>query len=112
MESVEVLQRAGADDISSRHSHNKHAFKKVLGHHDSKEIRRGIETLRKRVDKHFADSDDAALCAKLLEKLSSCLEKEYIEAHRRVQKLLLTVYKDSGLEMEFLVADIIAAFKK
>jgi hypothetical protein len=112
VEGVEVLQRAGADDIASRQSHNKQTFKKVLGHHDNKEIKRGIETLRKRVDKHFGDSDDPALCAKLLEKLFTSLEKEYIETHRRVQKLMLTAYKDSGLEIEFLVADITGAFKK
>lgn len=112
VESLEVLQRSGTEDISTRHSHSKSVFKKILGNHDGKEIKRGIETLRKRVDKHFGDSDDPVLCARLLEKILDRLEAEYIDAHKRAQKLLLTVYKDQGLELEFMVQDVQTAFRK
>lgn len=112
VESLEVLQRSGTEDISTRHSHSKSVFKKILGNHDGKEIKRGIETLKKRVDKHFGDSDDPALCARLLEKIFDRLEAEYIDAHKRAQKLLLTVYKDQGLELEFMVQDVQTAFRK
>ena len=83
----------------------------MLAHHDGKEIRRGIETLKKRVDKHFAadgGDDDAVLVDHIL----SALEKEFIDAHRRTQILTQTVYKEAGLEMEFLVADVVGGFKK
>ncbi|CUS08777.1 unnamed protein product [Tuber aestivum] len=111
VEGVEVLQRSGADDIPSRQSHSRQVFKKVLAHHDGKEIRRGIETLRKRVDKHFSTDggDDDAV---LVERILAALEKEFIEVHRRTQILVQTVYKESGLEMEFLVADVVGGFKK
>ncbi|KAI5841518.1 exocyst complex component Sec3-domain-containing protein [Morchella snyderi] len=112
IEGVEVLQRSGTEDISTRHSHSKSVYKKILGNHDGKEIKRGIETLRKRVDKHFGDSDDPALCARLLEKIFDRLEAEYIDTHKRAQKLLLTVYKDQGLELEFMVQDVQTAFRK
>ncbi|CAZ80794.1 unnamed protein product [Tuber melanosporum] len=111
VESVEVIQRNGADDIPSRQSHSRQVFKKALTHHDGKEIRRGIETLRKRVDKHFAadgGDDDAVLVDRIL----AALEKEFIDVHRRTQILTQTVYKEAGLEMEFLVADVVGGFKK
>ncbi|KAG0633645.1 exocyst complex component Sec3-domain-containing protein [Tuber brumale] len=111
VESIEVLQRNGADDIPSRQSHSRQVFKKVLAHHDGKEIRRGIETLKKRVDKHFATDggdDDAVLVDRIL----AALEKEFIDVHRRTQLLTQTVYKEAGLEMEFLVADVVGGFKK
>ncbi|KAL7269834.1 hypothetical protein RUND412_007483 [Rhizina undulata] len=114
VEGVEMLAKSGGaqEDISQRQSHSKMTFRKVLGNYDAKEIKRGIETLRKRVDKHFGDSDDPALCAKLLEKIFERLETEYIQTHKRVQLLLVTVYKEQGLELEFTINDINGAFRK
>lgn len=111
VESVEVLQRGGADDIPSRQSHSRQVFKKALAHHDGKEIRRGIETLKKRVDKHFA-ADGGDDNAALMERILAALEKEFIDVHRRAQLLVQTVYKEAGLEVEFLVADVVGGFKK
>lgn len=64
------------------------------------------------MDKHFGDSDGPALCTRLLEKIFDRLEAEYIDTHKRAQKLLLTVYKDQGLELEFMVQDVQTAFRK
>lgn len=112
VENVEALQKAGTEDVASRSSHNKAAFKKVLDHHgESKDIRKGIEQLKKRVDKHFGDGDDAALSHKLVEAILGKLEDEYINLHKRIMLLLVGPYKDMGLECQFMVSDIRNSFK-
>lgn len=99
-------------DIISRSSQSKQVFKKVLQNHDGKEIKKGIEALKKRVDKHFGDGDDQVLAQRLVDRILERLQDDYIQTHKRVQMLLLTVYKDQGLEMQFMVQDVNTAFRK
>lgn len=112
MENVEALQKAGTEDIVSRSSHNRAAFKKVLDHNEGKDIRKGIEQLKKRVDKHFGEGDDAMLSQKLVEKILTRLEDEYINLHKRIMLLLVGPYKETGLECSFMVNDVKVAFKR
>lgn len=39
--------------VAAQPSNSKATFNKVLGSYDAREVRKGIETLRKRVEKHF-----------------------------------------------------------
>ncbi|KAI5777491.1 exocyst complex component Sec3-domain-containing protein [Geopyxis carbonaria] len=118
IESVELLLKtdpASAADIPSKPSHSKAIFKKHLANHDGKEVRKGIEQLKKRVDKHFGEGhhhDDVALSARLVEKILGRLEDEYVGLHKRILLLLVGPYKDCGLECEFMVQDVRIAFKK
>ncbi len=58
LENVEAQLTAGkpAAAIAAQPSNSKIMFNKVLGSYDGKEVRKGIETLRKRVEKHFSGS--------------------------------------------------------
>jgi hypothetical protein len=96
----------------SRGSTNKAAFKKVLDHHEGKDIRKGIEQLKKRVDKHFGEGDDTVLSQRLVEKILGRLEDEYINLHKGILLLLVGPYKDMGLECSFMVNDVKVAFKR
>ncbi|CCX14306.1 exocyst complex component Sec3-domain-containing protein [Pyronema domesticum] len=112
VENVEALVKAGTDDIPNRSSTNKAVFKKVLDHHEGKDIKKGIEALKKRVDKHFGEGDDPALSDKLVVKILTKLEDEYITLHKRIMLLIVGPYKDMGLECSFMVNDVKVAFKK
>jgi uncharacterized protein YaaN involved in tellurite resistance len=111
IENVEALVKAGTEDIPSRSTHNKAVFKKVLEHNDGKDIRKGIEALKKRVDKHFGD-DHRDRDAPVVEKILSRLEDEYINVHKRIMLLLVGPYKECGLECSFMVNDVKVGFKK
>lgn len=112
VENVEALMKNGSDDIASRGSHNKVAFKKLLEHNDGKDIKKGIDALKKRVDKHFGEVDDGGLSQKLVEHILGKLEDEYITLHKRIMLLLVGPYKDTGLECPFMVNDVKVGFKK
>ncbi|CAK7212021.1 hypothetical protein SCUCBS95973_001321 [Sporothrix curviconia] len=60
LENVEAQLAAGrpAAAVAAQPSNSKAMFNKVLGSYDAKEVRKGIETLRKRVEKHFSTADD------------------------------------------------------
>ncbi|CAK7264029.1 hypothetical protein SEPCBS119000_000791 [Sporothrix epigloea] len=60
LENVESQLAAGRTPatVAAQPSNSKAMFNKVLGSYDAKEVRKGIETLRKRVEKHFSGADD------------------------------------------------------
>lgn len=103
--------------IAQKPSHSRAAAKKAMSGYDGREIRKGIEALRKRIDKHFgeSDTDDAAtqpLVTFVLDEASS----EYINVLERVQRINRKIYAvvegDKAVEVEWTKEDVKAAFKK
>ncbi len=115
LDSTESLIRNNAESptvIAARASHSRSRFKKILSGHDSKEIRRGIETLKKRVEKHFGDGDDTpGLSRELITKVYKGCESKYLDVGERVNKIVRDVYEGS-LEVEWRREDVIGAFRR
>ncbi|KAL2132178.1 hypothetical protein VTI74DRAFT_4119 [Chaetomium olivicolor] len=59
LENIEAQIQGGKppSSIAAQPSNSKTVFNKVLGGYDAREVRKGIEALRKRVEKHFGDED-------------------------------------------------------
>lgn len=103
----------GGASIATRASHSRSAFKKLLGGYDSREIRRGVETLKKRVEKHFGDADEAELSRALVARVLKECELVYIQVGERVNRVITEVY-EGGLEVEWRWRreDLVAAFRR
>ena len=97
--------------ISGMPSHSKSTFKKILAGYDSKEIRRGIETLKKRVEKHFGDADDPGLSRGLVAKVQQNCEKYYEKVEDRILTVSRDIY-DGEVIAEWTRADITTAFRR
>ena len=98
--------------IGNRASHSRSVFKKVLAGYDAKEIRRGVETLKKRVEKHFGDAmDDVGGNRALVSKVMKECEGRYIAINERVHKIVNEVY-EGNLEVEWRKEDVTAAFRR
>jgi hypothetical protein len=100
-----------ATKISGMASHSKTTFKKVLAGYDSKEIRRGIEALKKRVEKHFGDADDPGLSRGLVAKVTQNCEKYYEKVEDRILTVSRDVY-DGDVTADWSRGDIVAGFHK
>ncbi|KAG2419345.1 hypothetical protein HFD88_004140 [Aspergillus terreus] len=113
VESAERLMASGGNpqDIASRPSHSRSVAKKVLATYDAKEMRRGIELLKKRVEKHFGDADDPGLSRSLVLKVLRECEGRYLEAHDRTRRVLQAVY-EGQLELEWRKEEASAMFKR
>lgn len=97
--------------IAARASHSRSTFRKLLAQYDGREIRRGIETLRKRVEKHFGDADEAELSRGLVVKVLKACEGVYIEVGERVGRVIKEVY-EGGLELEWRREDILGGLRR
>lgn len=116
LESTEalILQRDPGESlstISAMPSHSKTTFKKVLASYDSKEIKKGIEVLRKRVEKHFGDADDPNLSQSLVAKVQQECEKLYERIEDRILTISRDVY-DGDIIADWTRADVTGAFRK
>ena len=115
LESTESLIRnnpGSPTSVATRASHSRSTFKKILSSYDAKEMKRGIETLKKRVDKHFGDGDDTAgLSRELVTKVFRECEGRYLQIVERINKVVKDVYEGS-LEVEWRREDVVSAFRR
>jgi hypothetical protein len=79
--------------------------------HDAKELRKGIEALKKRVDKHFGDADDPTISRDLVFKVLKECEKEYVDVCERTTRINQDVY-GGEVEVDWGVSEISAAFRR
>jgi len=110
-ESILANTKSGPTSIATRASHSRATFKKLLSTFDSKEVRRGIETLKKRVEKHFGDADDPGLSRNLVQKVLKECEDRYLGVYDRSARIVQDVY-EGGLEIEFRKDDVSSAFRR
>ncbi|KAJ5678769.1 hypothetical protein N7462_007013 [Penicillium macrosclerotiorum] len=112
IQSVENLEANGnVTEIATRASHSRMVAKKVLSSYDAKEIKRGVEMLKKRVEKHFGDADDPGLSRSLVLKVLRECENRYEDAWDRARRIIDTVY-EGQLEMEWRKEDAVTMFRK
>lgn len=112
LENIEAQLQTGksASAIAGQPSNSKGIFNKVLGNYDAKEVRKGIEALRKRVDKHFGDADDPALSRGLVAKVMKACEAFYGTVEDRIGRVTTDVYGGDVL-FEWPRAEVKAAFR-
>ena len=113
MESTESLMLTiSPTTVATRASHSRATFKKLLSTYDSKEIKRGIETLKKRVEKHFGDADDVGIGrGGLVQKVLKECENRYHDVGERAREIAKQVYEGS-LEVEWRKEDVSSAFRR
>lgn len=108
---LELPPGSSPSSLTVQTSYTKDRFSKEVGSYDGKQIRKDIEALKKRVEKHFSDSDERTISQALLAKVISACEKQYFAIEDRVGAIVADVY-EGGVTTEWSRADVIAAFKK
>lgn len=114
IESTETLLTqpgASAQSIASRSSHSRSVFKKLVHGHDAKEVRKGIEALKKRVDKHFGDADDPSISRDLVFKVLKECEHKYNDVYDRMIRINQDVYTGE-VEIDWGTNEVTAAFRR
>lgn len=97
--------------MAQRSSHSRSVFKKLANGHDAKELRKGIEALKKRVDKHFGDADDPTISRDLVFKVLKECEKKYSKVSERMMTINQDVY-GGEVEIDWGTKEVDAAFRR
>lgn len=108
-----LLKSSDYANIANKPSHSRSSAKKILAAYDAKEIRKGVDTLKKRIEKHFTDLDDPlAWSSKTLisQVLDECATR-YAHAYDRMKLVIERVYS-SSLEIDWRKEDVAALLKR
>ncbi|KAL2755557.1 hypothetical protein ACRALDRAFT_2053070 [Sodiomyces alcalophilus JCM 7366] len=94
LENIEAQLASGkpATSVAAQPSNAPAVFGKVLASYDAREVRKGVEALRKRVEKHFGDADDPALGRHLVAKVLRACEKFHADVELRINRVNAEVY--------------------
>ncbi|OJD17141.1 hypothetical protein AJ78_02735 [Emergomyces pasteurianus Ep9510] len=113
IESTESLLQTATTptDIALRTSHSRIHAKKLLTSYDVKELRRGIDALKKRIEKHFGDADDPGVSRSLVVKVLAECETRYSDLHDRMKHIIDLVY-EGQMELEWRKEEAAAMFKR
>jgi hypothetical protein len=111
LENIEAQLTSGKSPaaVAAQPSNSRSVFNKILSGYDTKEVRKGIETLRKRIEKHFGEADDPSAAAKLVGQVLKECEKFYAGIETRIGRITTDVYGGDVL-FEWPRAEVRSAF--
>lgn len=126
VQGAQAIQKKGSSEpLSKHHNYNRSALKKVLANYDSKEIRKSVEVLRKRVEKHFSGGEDEAsggvaptttnpVEIQLINKVWTALQAETGGLYNGLMKIIDQNYSgpSESVSVEFTKQDIVSAFNR
>ncbi|ORZ26054.1 exocyst complex component Sec3-domain-containing protein [Absidia repens] len=100
---VEILLRTTTpEEVAFHVNYNKTQLRKVIAMYPPKDIRKSLEQLYKRVDKHFSEEEG------LLQVIWRGTQEELIRQHERMERLISKCYPNAGLHLEFSIPDLLA----
>ena len=98
-------------------AYNKSALKKVLKDTGGlKDLRKSVELLSKRVDKHFAEEDSSsnvdASTQSVIQAVWKAIAPSLVTEVARANDMMKTSYGDSGQGLEYSAGDVEAICKR
>ena len=120
----ETLDRAVKDsnptEVTNNSNYNKTALRRITKDYNSKDIRKHVDTLSKRVEKHFTDASEKTAVEEVsgiaagtvLVRVWMACEKELVRLTELFSSRISQWYGDSGISLEYTTSDIETAFRR
>lgn len=114
-----LLKTTAPTEVANNSSYNRSALKKVVKEYDAKDVRKHVDTLFKRVEKHFTEASEAAVAQStgiepgtVLVGVWKACEEELLRITDVFNKHITQCYANAGVSLEYTAADVEAAFKR
>ncbi|KAI9007517.1 exocyst complex component Sec3-domain-containing protein [Phycomyces nitens] len=102
-EGVEAMMHTSTpEEVSFHMNYNKAQLRKVIMMYPAKEIKKSLEQLYRRVDKHFSEEEG------LLQVVWRGIQEDFIRQHEKMEDLIQKCYPDAGVHLEFSIPDLLA----
>ncbi|XP_067993818.1 exocyst complex component 1 isoform X1 [Melanerpes formicivorus] len=96
-----VAQGVREEEVSYQLAFNKQELRKVIREYPGKEVKKGLDNLYKKVDKHLCEEEN------LLQVVWHSMQDEFIRQYKHFEGLIARCYPGSGITMEFTIQDIL-----
>uniref|UniRef100_A0AAY4DB18 Exocyst complex component 1 n=1 Tax=Denticeps clupeoides TaxID=299321 RepID=A0AAY4DB18_9TELE len=99
-----VAQGVREEEVSYQLAFNKQELRKVIKEYPGKEVKKGLDNLYKKVDKHLCEEES------LLQVVWHSMQDEFIRQYKHFEGLIGRCYPGSGITMEFTIQDMLEYF--
>ncbi|KAH7930560.1 hypothetical protein BV22DRAFT_1101736 [Leucogyrophana mollusca] len=115
-----LLKTTAPTEVSKNSSYNKSSLKKIVKEFDGRDVRKHIDVLFKRVEKHFTEAEEKTTKEEssgiapgtvMVGVWKSC-EEELQRMTDNYTRTIAQCYADSGVILEYTSGDVEAAFKR
>lgn len=116
-----LLKTTAPTEIASNSHYSKSALKKVVKEYNGKDIRKIVDALFKRVEKHFDEASEKATTAEdsggivpgtVMVGVWKACEEELLRITELFGKRIAQCYADSGVTLEYSTKDVTGAFSR
>ncbi|KAK0464997.1 exocyst complex component Sec3-domain-containing protein [Desarmillaria tabescens] len=115
-----LLKTTAPSEIATNSSYNRSALKKVVKEYSAKDIRKHIDALFKRVEKHFTEASEKTTTEEsggiapgtVMVGVWKACEEELLRITELFSKRISQCYPDSGVSLDYTSVDVEAAFRR
>lgn len=93
-----------AEEVGYQLQFNKQELRKVMKEYTGKEVKKGLEQLCKKVEKHLCEEEN------LLQVVWHLMQDEFIKQIKYFESMIGKCYPDSNITFEFTIADLLGYF--
>jgi hypothetical protein len=101
-----LLKTRPAEEVSYHLQFSKNAVKEVIHRYPGKEIKKGLENLYKRADKHYTEEEG------LLQVVWRGIQEEFCRQFRRYEELINKCYPETSIRLEFTLEELLSFFSE
>ncbi|XP_076873245.1 exocyst complex component 1 isoform X4 [Brachyhypopomus gauderio] len=99
-----VAQGVREEEVSYQLAFSKQELRKVIKEYPGKEVKKGLDNLYKKVDKHLCEEES------LLQVVWHSMQDEFIRQYKHFEGLINRCYPGSGITMDFTIQDMLEYF--
>ncbi|EDV96999.1 exocyst complex component 1 [Drosophila grimshawi] len=101
---LKVAQGVKETEISYQMAFSKQELRKVISQYPAREVKKGLENLYKKVDKHLCEEEN------LLQVVWHAMQEEFIAQYNYLEERIQKCYAGAMINLEFNIQDILAFF--
>lgn len=101
---AKVASGVKASEVSYQLAFNKQELRKVINQYPGSTVKRGLEALYKKVEKHLSEEEN------LLQVVWRAMQEEFIRQYKNLEDLIQQCYPGSMITLEFTINDILTFF--
>lgn len=115
-----LLTTTAPTEVSKNSNYNRSSLKKVVKEFDGKDIRKHVDALFKRVEKHFTEAEEKATKEEssgiapgtVMVGVWKACEEELQRMTENFNKRISQCYADSGVSLEYTTTDVETSFRR
>ncbi|KAI3655080.1 hypothetical protein MP228_000460 [Amoeboaphelidium protococcarum] len=100
----DLLKTKSPEEVGYHFGYNRTALKKILAQYSGKDFKKGLDSLFKRVEKHFQDNSG------LLQVVWRNVQEQYLRLHSDFEAMILKCFPGSDLHLQVTVNDLCEYF--